>query len=220
MRAWNREMSEATKEKPFSVFNEDGEIEAIPTEVDHFALLGVRRKFDLDFETLEARFYELNRKLHPDFFMDAPVAVRIRSLDATARINDAYQTLKDPIARVIYLVQLESGKLEENERTPPPELFEEIFEAQEAAEEFQGCVDEEEAANLRERLNAAMGCFSALRDGQRTALDRLGAAWDEAMEKNEPAPPEVVKKMRSILGQRNYIENTLTSLKRALEESE
>ena len=220
MRAWNRAMNEATKEKPFSIFNEDGEIEAIPAEIDHFTLLGVRRKFKAEAEALEARFYELNRKLHPDFFMDAPVAVRIRSLDATARINEAYQTLKDPIARVVYLVQLESGKLEENERTPPPELFEEIFEAQEAAAEFQCCADEEEAANLRERLNAAMGCFSALRDGQRTALDRLGAAWDEAVEKNEPAPSEVVKKMRSILGQRNYIENTLTSLKRALEESE
>ena len=213
-------MSEATKEKPFSVFNEDGEIEAIPAEVDHFALLGVGRKFRVDAEALGSRFYELNRKLHPDFFMDAPVAVRIRSLDATARINEAYQTLKDPIARIVYLVQLESGKLEENERRPPPELFEEIFEAQEAAAEFQGCVDEEEAENLRERLNAAMGCFSALRDGQRTALDRLGAAWDEAAEVNEPAPSDVVRKMRSILGQRNYIENTLTSLKRALEESE
>ncbi len=220
MRAWNREMSEATKEKPFSVFNEDGEIEAIPAEVDHFTLLGVRRKFKADADALEARFYELNRKLHPDFFMDAPVAARIRSLDATARINEAYQTLKDPIARVVYLVQLESGKLEENERRPPPELFEEIFEAQEAAAEFQCCADEEEAENLRERLSAAMGCFSALRDGQRTALDRLGADWDEAVENDEPVPPEVVKTMRSILGQRNYIENTLTSLKRALEESE
>ncbi len=220
MRAWNREMSEATKEKPFSIFDEDGEIEAVPAEVDHFALLGVRRRFKADAEALETRFYELNRRLHPDFFMDAPAAVRIRSLDATARINEAYQALKDPIARAIYLVQLESGKLDENERRPPPELFEEIFEAQEAAEEFQGCVDEEEAENLRERLNAAMGCFSALRDGQRTALDRLGAAWDEAVDRGEPAPPDIVGKMRSILGQRNYIENTLTSLRRALEESE
>ncbi len=220
MRAWNRAMSEATKEKPFSVFSEDGDIEAIPAEVDHFALLGFRRKFRVDAETLEAKFYELNRKLHPDFFMDAPVAVRIRSLDATARINEAYQTLKDPVARVVYLVQLESGRLEENERRPPPELFEEVFEAQEAAAEFQCCMDDEEAESLRGRLNAAMECFSALRDGQRTALDKLGAAWDEAVERDEPAPPDVVRKMRSILGQRNYIENTLTSLKRALEESE
>ena len=219
MRAWNREMSEATKEKTFSVFNEEGEIEAIPAEVDYFTLLGVQRKFHVDTEALESRFYELNRKLHPDFFMDAPVAVRIRSLDATARINEAYQTLKDPVARIIYLVQLESGKLEENERTPPPELFEEMFEAQETAEEFQCCADEQ-AAGLRERLNAAMGCFSALRDGQRTALEKLGTAWDEAVDKYEPAPREVVQKMRSILGQRNYIENTLASIRRALEERE
>lgn len=220
MRAWNREMSEATKKKPFTVFNEEGEIEAIPAGVDHFALLGLERRFGIDAGALESKFYELNRRLHPDFFMNAPASVRIRSLDATARINDAYQTLKDPIARVVYLVQLESGKLDENERRPPPELFEEIFEAQEAAEEFQCCMDEEEAENLRERLNAAMECFSTLRDGQLMALEMLGADWDEALEKDEPAPSEVIRRMRSILGLRNYIENTLTSLKRALEESE
>ena len=220
MRAWNRAMSEATKEEVFSIFDEEGGIAPIPAQVDYFALLGIQRKFRVDAEALEARFYELNRKLHPDFFMDAPVAVRIRSLDATARINEAYQTLKDQIARVVYLVELETGKLEENERTPPPELFEEIFDAQEAAAEFQCCTNQEEAESLRGRLHAAMGCFSALRDGQRLALQHLGDAWDGAMDKDEPAPPEVVKKMRSILGQRNYIENTLTSLKRALEESE
>ena len=213
-------MSETTKEKPFSLFGDEGEIEAIPAGVDHFALLGLERRCGLDAAALEARFFELNRRLHPDYFMSAPASVRIRSLDATARVNEAYKTLKDPIARVVYLVQLESGTLAENERTPPPELFEEIFEAQEAAEEYLCCMDEEEAESLRERLNAATECFSALRDGQRTALDRLGAAWDEALEKDRPVPTDVMKRMRSILGQRNYIENTLASLKRALEESE
>ncbi len=213
-------MNEMTREPPFSVFNEEGEIETIPAGVDHFALLGLERRCGIDAEALESEFYELNRKLHPDFFMNAPASVRIRSLDATARINEAYRILKDPVARVVYLVQIESGKLAENERTPPPELFEAIFEAQEAVEEFQCCMDEEEAESLRERLNAAMGCFSALRDGQHAALEKLGTAWDKALEKDESVPTDVVKKMRSVLGQRNYIENTLASLKRTLEESE
>ncbi len=213
-------MSEATKEKAFSIFDEDGGIEAIPGEIDHFALLGIPRRCGVDARELEARFYELNRRLHPDFFMDAPASVRIRSLDATARVNKAYRTLKDPVARLIYLVEIESGKLEENDKKPPPDLFEEIFEAQEAAEEFRCCTDSEEAENLRGRIGAARECFTALREGQRAALDKLGAAWDEAVEGGAPAPPDVVSRIRSILGQRNYIENTLASLKRALEESE
>ncbi len=214
-------MSEAAKTEAFSIFDEKGGIESIPAEIDHFALLGLPRKFGLDVQMLESRFYELSRKLHPDFFMDAPASVRIRSLDATARLNEAHQTLKDLIARVAYLVELESGNLEENDAKPPPELFEEIFEAQEAADEFRcRASDEEESERLRERLGAASECFVALRDGQRAALEDLGAAWDEAMARGARAPSGVVKRMRSILGQRNYIENTLTSLKRALEESE
>ncbi len=213
-------MSEATRSEAFSIFEEDGGIGTIPAEIDHFALLGFPRKFGLDPEALEARFHQLNRQLHPDFFMDAPAAVRIRSLDATARINEAYQTLRAPVARLVYLVELESGKLEENDAKPPPELFEEIFEAREAAEEFRCRTDEEESEELRGRINAARECFSALRDGQRTALDSLGAAWDEALARGAPAPPEVVRRMRSILGQRNYIENTLASLKCALERRE
>ena len=208
-------MSEATKSEAFSIFGEDGGIEAIPAEIDHFALLGLDRKFGVDAGALESTFYRLNRKLHPDFFMDAPAAVRIRSLEATARVNAAYQTLRDPAARAAYLVELESGALEENDAKPPPELFEEIFEAQETAQEFRRRPDEEG----RERLSDARECFLAFRHGQRSALDGLGAAWDEAADRDAPAASEILRKMRAILGNRKYVENTIKSLNDALEQS-
>ena len=208
-------MSEATKSEAFSIFGEDGGIEAIPVEIDHFALLGIERKFGVDAGALESTFYRLNRKLHPDFLMDATAAVRIRSLEATARVNAAYQTLRDPAARAAYLVELESGALEENDAKPPPELFEEIFEAQETAEEFRRRPDEEG----RERLNDARKCFLTFRHGQRSALDGLGAAWDEAAAKDAPAASEIMRKMRVILGNRKYVENTIKSLNDALEKS-
>lgn len=212
-------MSEATQNRAFSVFDEDGEIEAIPAEIDHFALLGFERRFGIDAGALESAFYRLNRRLHPDFFMDAPAAVRVRSLEATARVNAAYQALREPAARAAYLVELESGAPEENDAEPPAELFEEIFEAREAAEALRRRADEEDGERLRERIGAARECFLALRRGQRTALDGLGAAWDEAAERGEPAPPEILKKVRALLGSRKYIENTLASLNDALEKS-
>lgn len=208
-------MSEATKSEAFSIFGEDGGIEAIPAEIDHFALLGLERKFGVDARALESTFYRLNRKLHPDFFMDAPAAVRIRSLEATARVNAAYQTLRDPAARAAYLVELESGALEENDAKPPPELFEKIFEAQETAQEFRRRPDEEGRA----RLSDARECFLAFRHGQRSALDGLGTAWDEAADRDAPAASEILRKMRAILGNRKYVENTIKSLNDALEQS-
>jgi hypothetical protein len=49
-------------------------------------------------------------------------------------------------------------------------------------------------------------------------LGALGARWDEAVDAGEEPPAEVIDKLRSILGLRNYIENILRNVDRALEE--
>lgn len=203
--------------KAFSLFGEGGGIRRIPAEVSHFALFGLPPKVTLDERELEAKYHALSRRLHPDFFMNAPVGERLRSLEASARLNEAYKTLKSPIQRAVYLVELAGGRLAENDARPPAGLLEEILEAQEAAAELRCCGEEEEAAALRGRIGAARGCFEALRDGQRKALQDLGAQWDRAVDEGKPVPPEVVQTMRSILSQRNYIENILRSLREALE---
>jgi len=205
------------EQKEFALFGEGGEIRRIPAEVSHFGLFGLPPKPGLDERALEARYYELSRRLHPDFFMNAPVGERIRSLEASARLNEAYKILKNPVQRAVYLVELASGKLAENDVRPPAGLLEQILEAQEAAAELRCGCGGEEAEDLRGRIGAARECFEALRGGQRKALQDLGAQWDRAVDEGRPVPPEVVQKMRSILSQRNYIENTLRSLREALE---
>lgn len=206
--------------KPFSVFDEDGEIRPIPASVDHFAFFELPRKMDVDEAALESTFFEYSRRLHPDFFMNAPASKRILSLDASARLNAAYKTLKDPIQRAVYLVELESGKLEENDSSPPVELLEEIFMAQEAAADYKCCENGgEEAEELRANLMAAKECFEAQRSGQHAALNDLGARWDKAVDAGEEPPAEVIDKLRSVLGLRNYIENILRNVDRALEEA-
>jgi molecular chaperone HscB len=203
----------------FSLFGENGEIHPIPAGLDHFAFFGLPRKMVIDGAALETRYYDLSRKLHPDFFMNAPASKRILSLEASARLNGAYKTLKDPIIRAVYLVELESGKLEENDSRPPVDLLEEIFEAQEAADEYKCCEDDaEEARNIRLRLVAAKECFDAQRAGQRAALEDLGERWDRAVDAGDEPPAEVIDKLRSVLGIRNYIDNILRSVNQALEE--
>jgi len=205
--------------EPFSVFGEAGEIRPIPANVDHFSFFELPRKMHIDEAALESKFFEYSRRLHPDFFMNAPASKRILSLDASARLNAAYKTLKDPIQRAVCLVELESGKLEENDTSPPVELLENIFMAQEAAADYKCCEsDGEEAEALRANLMAAKECFEAQRSGQRDALGALGARWDEAVDAGEEPPAEVIDKLRSILGLRNYIENILRNVDRALEE--
>ncbi len=44
-------------------------------------------------------------KLHPDNFVRASEATRQLSLDRSSQLNDAYRTLRDPVARVAYLLE-------------------------------------------------------------------------------------------------------------------
>jgi len=201
----------------FSIFDENGEICPIPAETDHFAFFSLHRKMALDESELESKYYELSRKLHPDFFMNAPASKRILSLEASARLNEAYKTLKDPIQRAVCLVEIESGKLEENDSRPPADMLEEILDAQEAVDDFKCCEEKEEAENLLRNLEAAKECFEALRSGQRASLKDLGEKWDRAVDEGQSPPTEVLQKLRSILGLRNYIDNILRSVENALE---
>ena len=65
------------------------------------------RKLNLDAADLEQRFRTLSRQFHPDYFYNATPAERRASLERSSYLNDAYRTLRNPIARVEYLLQLE-----------------------------------------------------------------------------------------------------------------
>lgn len=78
-----------------------------PAAVDHFVRMGLERTFDLDIPALDRLYFDLQRQLHPDrFATKAPKEKALSQRQATA-LNDAYETLKDPLKRADYLVHLE-----------------------------------------------------------------------------------------------------------------
>src|SRR6185436_15088564 len=90
---------------------------------DYFTFLGMPRKLNLDMGDLEQRFRALSRQFHPDYFHNAPLAERRASLERSSYLNDAYRTLRHPIARVEYLLKLEGlapKNPEEASRQVPP----------------------------------------------------------------------------------------------------
>ena len=97
---------------------------------DYFAFMGLPRQLNLDGAELERRFRTLSRQFHPDFFYNATTAERRASLERSSYLNDAYRTLRDPIARMQYLLQIEglasSGPAEATTQVPPG-LLEGVF---------------------------------------------------------------------------------------------
>src|ERR1035441_10876529 len=92
--------------------------------LDCFAALGIPRKLVIDLGALERRYHELSRKIHPDRFASSAAPVRDASLRATATLTRSYRTLRDPVARGLYWLELNGEKLAESNKRVPPELAE------------------------------------------------------------------------------------------------
>src|SRR6202050_4696995 len=118
--------------------------------------LGLAPKLELDPGELKKHFYERSRQWHPDHFSRASAAEQQKSLEMTSVLNDAFRTLRDPIARAEYF-------LEQNAIVPskhvPPELLEEVFEMNIALEELRAG-DE----SARPQLEGARERFKHMRD--------------------------------------------------------
>jgi len=74
---------------------------------NYFELFDLPITFDLDLADLAARYRDLQRRFHPDRFASASESERRFSLQLTAQVNAAFQTLKDPVARARYLLGLQ-----------------------------------------------------------------------------------------------------------------
>lgn len=71
-----------------------------------FGLFGLPEHYRLDRRQLDERYRELQRTVHPDRFASAGDQERRLSMEQAANINEAYHTLKDPLKRARYLLEL------------------------------------------------------------------------------------------------------------------
>ena len=95
------------------------------------------RKLWIEMSALEKKFLELSWKLHPDKFVGTSEQEQELSLRRSSELNDAYRVLRDPVARVEYLLELEGMRKEgEHKQQAPPELLEEVFELNESLDEL------------------------------------------------------------------------------------
>src|SRR6202140_4715840 len=143
-----------------------GKIQPLPRGADYFSFFGLPRMLTVNLADLEQRFHSLSWKLHPDNFVRASEDERQLSLDRSSQLNDAYRTLRDPVARVEYLLGLAGMRKEgQKKQQAPPELLEEVFELNESLDELRdarasgGSADN--MASLRAKLQAAQHKFES-----------------------------------------------------------
>jgi molecular chaperone HscB len=73
---------------------------------DYFTLFGLPRRFECDAAALDAAYRKLQSEVHPDRFASAGESERRLALQSSARVNEAYRSLKNPVDRAQYLLSL------------------------------------------------------------------------------------------------------------------
>lgn len=158
---------------------------------NHFELFGLPVAFDLDADDLASRYRELQRRVHPDKYASASDQERRLSLQMTALVNEAFQTLKDPVRRGRYLLSLRGVDVgEETDTAMDPAFLMEQMEWRENLEEIR------QADNPRKQLVEL-----ANRIGQRLQ-DKIGH-FRQALDKDSP---EETGRARNIIREMQFLE--------------
>ena len=91
--------------------------------INFFTLLQLPEAFDIDLETLHQNYQSIQKDIHPDRFATFDDEAKLESIKKTAQVNDAYQTLKSPIRRAEYLLQLKGINIHDEKYTAVPQDF-------------------------------------------------------------------------------------------------
>ncbi len=111
--------------------------------MNYFELLNLPAAFTLDLAALESAYFQQQRLYHPDRFTGKPPAEKHAALQRSVDINNAYHTLKNPLPRAQYLLQLQGISVGTDKDTVKPSqaLLIEIMELRERQDEISGSLD-------------------------------------------------------------------------------
>ena len=120
---------------------------------DFFALFGLPKTFRLSLSELDSRYRDVQAQVHPDRFANAPEGERRLSMQWATRANEAYLTLKKPLERAKYLLELAGHDLQAESNTAmPADFLMEQMEWREAVMEARAGGDHHELEHLYQRL--------------------------------------------------------------------
>lgn len=173
----------------------------IDLQQDFFTLFGLPRRFEVDESALESAYHELHTRVHPDRHAHLPDADKRRAMQWATQVNEAFSTLRKPLPRALYLLELEGvdAGLETNTAMAPEFLMEQM-EWREAVEEAREAADSEELEKLHQRLRSA----------GKDLLGELGKSFDS--DKDLPSAAETARRLMFMEKLQHEIDDALEAL--------
>ncbi|KXU35704.1 co-chaperone HscB [Ventosimonas gracilis] len=130
-------------------------VRVLVSEANHFLRFGLAPDFNLDLKTLGERYRELASRVHPDRFVGASEAEQQRALLEAAHLNEAFQCLKKPASRALYLLTLNGAELPLEATIQDGEFLIQQMQWHEQLEALEQRADSAELAAFKQRLLSA-----------------------------------------------------------------
>ncbi|MDT0604703.1 co-chaperone HscB [Thalassotalea castellviae] len=91
--------------------------------MNYFEIFGLDISFSLDLKQLSERFQAIQKSVHPDRFTHASNQDQMLAVKKSTAVNDAYETLKNPIKRAEYILSLRGVELPSEQMTFSDNMF-------------------------------------------------------------------------------------------------
>ena len=151
----------------------------------YFELFGLPPTYALDREQLDRAYRELQNTVHPDKFAAKSETEQRVAMQWATKVNEAYQTLKHPISRGVYLLQLQGiDAMAANNTSIAPAFLMQQMEWREAIDQARNGKDTAALDQLQSELNKA---YHVVDVELATLLD---------VDKNPAAATESVRKLK------------------------
>ncbi|MDN3921654.1 Fe-S protein assembly co-chaperone HscB [Roseateles violae] len=137
-----------------------------------FALFGLPERQEQQRAEIEARWKNLQARVHPDKFAAEGAAAQRLAMQWALRVNEAHQRLRDPLQRAAYLCELRGVPLLVNENTRMPASF--LMEQMAWREGLDEAADAGDAAAVRAIDDEVAAREAALLAEVRRLLDEAG----------------------------------------------
>jgi len=144
--------------------------------MDYFTLFGLPAGYEIDTQALAARFQDLQRQYHPDKFASGTQAEQLAAVQHSATINQAWQTLRNPLSRAEYLLSRHGFDLSSEQHTVRDTAF--LMEQLELREELDEIEQAKDEARLETFIQRVKGMFDTR---HQQMVDQLNnETWDVA----------------------------------------
>ncbi len=206
----------ARPQEPRLICDQCGNPLPVPADLDCFAALGFPRKLTVDADALETGYHDLGRKIHPDRFASSAPNLRALSLSGTALLTRSYRTLRDPVSRGLYWLELIGEKLAENNKSVPPELAETVFEVQEQLSDLRDAGGDA-VIELRGEIEKRRAEVASNIEALEAQLARNFSQWDTSLNGDSGERKSLTADLKATLSKIAYLRTLLRDIDRGLE---